>query len=171
MRPMFMEFTDENVATLGTQYMLGSQLLVAPIFNDRGEGKFYLPSGTWTNLLTNKCYRVAVGQWFDEQFDYLSLPLLARENTILLIDPMAEHAKYDYLAAPELHVFQPTEGVHVQALVDAVGNAQGSIKVTITDGELKVIAPSLSGTPTVFVHIGNEIKKFSFAAATAGVKF
>ncbi len=93
MRPMFMEFDDSNVETLGTQYMLGGNLLVAPIFNDQSRAHYYLPAGVWTNLLTNKSYQIEHGQWIDEKYDYLTLPLLARQNSILLMAPNSKISK------------------------------------------------------------------------------
>ena len=40
---------------LDMQYMLGSALLVAPIFNaDSGDVSYYLPQGEWRNLLTGE---------------------------------------------------------------------------------------------------------------------
>ena len=41
-------------ATWICQYMLGSALLVAPIFNPGGEVSYYLPAGEWLNLLTGR---------------------------------------------------------------------------------------------------------------------
>lgn len=166
MRPMFVEFpSDESAAPLGSQYMLGSQLLVAPIFNDRSEGNYYLPAGKWTNILTNKSYDVAHGQWFKEHFDYMTLPLLARQNAILLEEPNAEHAKYDYLAASTLHVYQPTAGQHSQPLVDEEGNHQGEITVTIKDNKLTVDVSALKKLPTLYVHVNDEIKEFKLTDA------
>lgn len=171
MRPMFMEFPgDETAAPLGSQYMLGSQLLVAPIFNDRSEANYYLPAGKWTNILTNKSYDVATGQWFKEKYDYMTLPLLARQNAILLENPQAEHAKYDYLSAPELHIYQPTDGKHTQPLVDNEGKHCGEISVVVEGNKLTVDTSAMKSQPTFFVHINNEVQKFSLTKPTQTVQ-
>ena len=171
MRPMFMEFPgDETAAPLGSQYMLGSQLLVAPIFNDRSEANYYLPAGKWTNILTNKAYDVATGQWFKEKYDYMTLPLLARQNAILLENPQAEHAKYDYLSAPELHIYQPTDGKHTQPLVDNEGKHCGEISVVVEGNKLTVDTSAMKSQPTFFVHINNEVQKFSLTKPTQTVQ-
>lgn len=79
MRPMVMEFPeDRNCHVLDRQYMLGDQLLVAPIFNDQGLGSFYLPQGQWEHLLDG--HELAGGQWYDERYDYMSLPLFVRSG-------------------------------------------------------------------------------------------
>ncbi len=55
MRPMQLEFPDDPaVAYLDRQYMLGADILVAPVFTATGDVEFYLPAGTWTNLLTGE---------------------------------------------------------------------------------------------------------------------
>jgi alpha-D-xyloside xylohydrolase len=55
LRPMLLEFADDPVTyTLDLQYMFGSELLVAPIFNDRGEHSIYLPEGRWVDYWTHE---------------------------------------------------------------------------------------------------------------------
>lgn len=82
MRSMVLEFTEDlNCQYLDRQYMLGENLLVAPIFNDRGEAVYYLPEGIWTNYFTGETCQG--GLWKKETMGYLSIPLWVRENTIL----------------------------------------------------------------------------------------
>ena len=53
MRSMVMEFTsDKTCHYLDKQYMLGDNLLAAPIFNDQSIAEYYLPKGTWTDFFT-----------------------------------------------------------------------------------------------------------------------
>ena len=55
MRAMALEFPkDRTCLYLDRQYMLGDNLLVAPVMNDRGIGEYYLPKGCWTNFFTNE---------------------------------------------------------------------------------------------------------------------
>lgn len=167
MRPMFLEFGDDpNVFRLDTQYMLGSQLLVAPIFNDQGLVKYYLPGGHWTNILTNQDYDVDTnGKWISEKYDYLNLPLLARENSILLINPEAAHADYNYSSAPELHLYQVSDGVHVQRVVNSHGNYLGNINVKVENSKLTLDVTVLEALPKVFIHQKDTIKKISLNSA------
>jgi alpha-D-xyloside xylohydrolase len=83
LRAMFLEFPDDPAcAYLDRQYMLGPDLLVAPIFSEDGEVSYYLPEGEWTKLLTGeKVKSGAAGQggcWKTEKHGFLSLPLLVR---------------------------------------------------------------------------------------------
>lgn len=73
MRAMLMEFpADPTCRYLDMQYMLGDALLVAPVFSPDSMVTYYLPQGTWRNLLTGE---VASSGWRTECHDYYSLPL------------------------------------------------------------------------------------------------
>jgi len=77
LRAMFLEFpNDPACAYLDCQYMLGPDLLVAPVFSEDGKVSYYLPEGEWTRLLTGE--KVKGGGWKTEQHGFLSLPLLVR---------------------------------------------------------------------------------------------
>ena len=84
MRAMVLEFPDDPTCEdIDTQYMLGDDLLVAPIFREDGVARFYVPDdGTgeaWTNIITGTAYEP--GKWYTEQYDYHTLPALARPGT------------------------------------------------------------------------------------------
>lgn len=84
MRSMVLEFQDDPTCEdIDTQYMLGDDILVAPIFNEDGIARFYVPddgSGMpWRNLITGTEYEP--GRWYTEQYDYHTLPVLARPGT------------------------------------------------------------------------------------------
>lgn len=79
MRPMFFEFPEDKTSWfIDQQYMLGPDLLVAPIFNHAGEVEFYLPKGNWINYFSKN--KVAGGKWIKEIHGFDSLPLYIREN-------------------------------------------------------------------------------------------
>lgn len=92
MRAMVLEFPkDPACEDLDTQYMLGDDLLVAPVFSEDGTARFYVPDAggdqagkSWKNLLTGEMYEP--GKWYTEQFDYHTLPVLVRPGS----DPLAE---------------------------------------------------------------------------------
>lgn len=92
MRAMVLEFPkDPSCEDVDTQYMLGDDLLVAPVFSEDGTARFYVPDAggdqagkSWKNLLTGEMYEP--GKWYTEQFDYHTLPVLVRPGS----DPLAE---------------------------------------------------------------------------------
>lgn len=105
MRAMVLEFPEDICAEdLDRQYMLGDSLLVAPVFRENGDVDYYLPAGKWTHLLTNEVKEG--GRWLRENYDFFSLPLLARENSIIAIGADDQHPDYDYGKDLTLHVFE-----------------------------------------------------------------
>lgn len=103
LRPMVFEFADDPAcAYLDRQYMLGKNLLVAPVFSADGTVDFYVPQGSWLSVLDGKRYEG--GRWYRERFDYFSLPLLLRENAILPIGGCDDRPDYDYASGLTLKV-------------------------------------------------------------------
>ena len=95
MRSMVLEFTqDKNCAYLDKQYMFGDSLLVAPIFNEESIAEYYLPEGKWTNFLTGE--EREGGKWYSEKHGYLSIPLYAREGSIIALGASDNGPVYDY---------------------------------------------------------------------------
>lgn len=120
MRPMQLEFPgDPAAAHLDRQYMLGPDLLVAPVFTESGEVEFYLPEGEWTSLLTGEV--VVGGRWLREKHDYTSLPLYVRPGTVLPWGSREDRPDYDYHDGLTLRVFRGGSGTR-------------SITVTAPDG-------------------------------------
>ena len=122
MRPMFLEFPgDRTCETLDRQYMLGDSLLVAPVFKESGEVEYYLPEGTWYNLLTEA--QAEGGRWHKERFDYFSLPLMLRPGTILPVGAHTERPDYAFYEGVKLLVYLPEDHGKAQTEVtDQSGN-------------------------------------------------
>lgn len=105
MRSMVLEFTDDpTCGYTDRQYMLGDSILVSPIFNDRGEAQYYLPEGKWTNFISGKVYEG--GRWVDEHHDYLSIPMMVRENSIIPVGSENRKPDYDYRENVTLNVYE-----------------------------------------------------------------
>jgi alpha-D-xyloside xylohydrolase len=92
MRAMFLEFpSDLNTYAIDTQYMLGCNLLVAPIFSEEGRVTFYVPysdddnQGKWRWWFDHsKTYEP--GRWYTETHGFDTLPLLIRPGSITPIN-------------------------------------------------------------------------------------
>ncbi|WP_251455464.1 alpha-xylosidase [Microbacterium sp. Marseille-Q6648] len=120
MRAMQLEFPDDPaVAYLDRQYMLGPDLLVAPVFSASGDVEFYLPAGTWTSLLTGE--QVAGGGWRRERHGFDSLPLYVRPGAVLPWGAREDRPDYDYLDGLALRVF-------------GGGSGEAAVRVTTPDG-------------------------------------
>ena len=82
LRAMFIEFPDDpSCAYLDRQYMLGSDLLVAPVFSEDNSVTYYLPEGCWKQLITGEI--IKGGRWITETHGFFSLPVFARAESSL----------------------------------------------------------------------------------------
>jgi alpha-D-xyloside xylohydrolase len=96
MRPMQLEFPDDPaVQHLDRQYMLGADLLVAPVLSADGRVEYLLPAGTWTNLLTGEVR--AGGGWHREVHDVMSMPIWVRAGTVLATTERVDRPDHDHL--------------------------------------------------------------------------
>ena len=80
--------------------MLGDSMLVAPVFSENGDVQYYLPEGRWTHLLTGET--VQGGSWRKETYDFFSLPLFVRQNSILALGANDQRPDYDFADGVEL---------------------------------------------------------------------
>jgi alpha-D-xyloside xylohydrolase len=115
MRAMFLEFPEDlNTYQVDTQFMLGSNLLVAPVFSEEGEVTFYVPqtgvktSAKWRSWFDHtKTYEE--GRWYTETHPFETLPLLVRPGTATAINPQLERADGEYLEGLEILLNGPLE--------------------------------------------------------------
>ncbi|MDF2506912.1 MAG: alpha-glucosidase [Microbacterium sp.] len=123
MRPLVLEFPDDPAtAYLDRQYMLGSDLLVAPVFTEDGEVDFYLPAGEWTSLLTGET--VTGGGWRREKHGFDSLPLYVRPGTALPWGARVDRPDYDYHDGLRLRVFPGGAGSTTVTVTNPDGRAE-----------------------------------------------
>ena len=109
MRAMILENQNDPACRyLDRQYMLGDNILVAPIFNEEGIAEYYIPEGKWTNFITGKTYEG--GRYITEKHDYLSIPMLVKENSIIPVGVNDNIPNYDYGKDVTLQVFNLLEG-------------------------------------------------------------
>ncbi|OZG61803.1 alpha-glucosidase [Bifidobacterium lemurum] len=106
MRPMALEFPHDPAAQyLDRQYMLGDDLLVAPVFSPDGTVEYYVPEGEWTNYLTGET--VVGPKWVTGEFDYMSLPLMVRPGAVIAVQENRNDTEGDLLDDATLKVFSP----------------------------------------------------------------
>jgi alpha-D-xyloside xylohydrolase len=134
MRPMQLEFPgDPAVDYLDRQYLLGSDLLVAPVFSEAGDVQYYLPAGTWTNYLTDEVVEGPV--WRRETHAFDSIPLWVRGGAVLATGARDDRPDYDYtdgalltvypggtLETRTVEVANPLDGSHVTFTITTSGD-------------------------------------------------
>ncbi|KAL8278546.1 hypothetical protein RQP46_009038 [Phenoliferia psychrophenolica] len=102
LRPMVLEFPDDPATHyLDRQYMLGESLLVAPVF-DTSSVSFYVPEGVWISFLDGKSYTGP--RWFKENHSFLSLPLLVRPGSVLVVGKTATLPEYDFTSPDQVEI-------------------------------------------------------------------
>jgi alpha-D-xyloside xylohydrolase len=128
MRAMPLAFPgDPACDTLDRQYMLGDSLLVAPVFSPEGVVDYYLPAGRWTHFLSGEV--IEGGRWLRETHGYLSLPLMARPNSIIAVGANEQRPDYDFADGVTFHVFELADGA---AATTTVPTLRGGVAMTAT---------------------------------------
>lgn len=158
MRAMLLEFPeDRNVWTLDQQYMLGDNLLVAPVFTEN-KVDYYLPAGTWTNVLTGAEVDAGTGRWVTEQHGMMTLPLLLRPGAVLVIGRKG-HGVRDSIATRgfTLVVSRATIKANVSVALRGGKLVDVEVKPTTKDGEVVGVTAALAGKAMPFevLVIGN----------------
>lgn len=119
MRAMVLEFPDDpGCAHLDRQYMLGPDLLVAPVFSDEGHLNYYVPEGTWTHYITGRT--VTGPRWVRETHGFLSLPLLVRPGTVIPVGAHADRPDYHHADGVTLRAYRLERGAQVTVRVGEV---------------------------------------------------
>ncbi|MFJ6217346.1 alpha-xylosidase [Streptomyces sp. NPDC092296] len=146
MRPMVVEFPDDpGCAQLDRQYMLGPDLLVAPVLDESGEVEYYVPDGTWTHLLSGAT--VTGPGWRRERYGFDSLPLLVRPGAVLPFGARDDRPDHPWADGVTLRVHRPADGV---TSVVRVPDGQGGTAAVFTvrrDGDLVRVAAEGDGAP------------------------
>ncbi len=146
MRPMVLEFPeDKTCCYLDRQYMLGDSLLVAPVFSADGIAEYYLPDGVWTNFITGE--KAQGGRWVREPHGYLSVPLMARPNSVIAVGANNTKPDYDYCDGLVFHLFEIQDG---EAISRTVYGTDGSPAMSLSvkrGGKQLEITASPTGKP------------------------
>ena len=91
--PLPFQFPDDPECALhADEFMLGDEMLVAPIYQPGGKRQVYLPQGVWTNLETNE----SIAGRRTITVETASLPVFAHNGAIV---------PFDVSGALELHYF------------------------------------------------------------------
>ncbi len=144
MRAMPVEFPGDIAAEdCDRQYMLGDSLLVAPVMYANGTGEYYLPEGKWVHLLSGDVREG--GKWQRETYDFFSLPLFVRENTLLPMGNNEERADYDYEQNVAMRLYSLT-GTAERAVYTQHGEKAFTVTAEKTDSGAKIaVSGSVKG--------------------------
>jgi alpha-D-xyloside xylohydrolase len=145
MRAMLVEFPgDRACATLERQYMLGSSLLVAPVFTEDGSVEYYLPEGRWTHLLSGEVQDG--GRWHQATHDFLSLPLFVRPGSIVAFGHQENKPDYDFTDSTLFRAYEIADGAVATCSVPTLHGEPG-VNLTVKRRGQQYEA-TLTGKPT-----------------------
>ncbi|MEU1488681.1 alpha-xylosidase [Streptomyces sp. NPDC005775] len=138
MRPMLLEFPgDPTTRMLDRQYMLGPDLLVAPVFTEDGQVEYYVPEGTWTVLLTGETVTGPV--WRHETHGFDSLPILVRPGAVLPWGADDQRPDGDWLDGLTLRIFggasTDVAGYGTTVTVPDLAGGSAASFLVVRDGE------------------------------------
>jgi alpha-D-xyloside xylohydrolase len=116
MRAMALEFPgDPGCTYLDRQYMLGDDLLVAPVLSADGKVSYYVPDGTWTNFITGE--RVTGPRWVTEEHGFRSVPLLARPGAVIPVGAVDDRPDYDHADGVTLRLYEIPDGARATTVI------------------------------------------------------
>jgi len=107
---------DAEARKIADQFLLGDELLVAPLYTPENRRRAYLPMGIWTELATNRIYQGR--HWIEIESPPGSPPLFLRNGSILPLEnespggPMILH--YTPKLAAEFFLYEPDLGRYSQ---------------------------------------------------------
>ncbi|MNQ69485.1 Alpha-xylosidase [compost metagenome] len=91
MRALFLEYPNDPGAWLvDNEYLFGSSMLVAPLFEEVTERDVYLPAGTWIDYQTRKVYQ---GGWHKIKAGHIPIVVLVRDGSAIPHIGLAQSTK------------------------------------------------------------------------------
>ncbi|MBO7416930.1 MAG: alpha-xylosidase, partial [Bacteroidaceae bacterium] len=137
LRALFVEFPDDPAAwRVETEYMFGSQILVAPLMESADSRDVYLPEGKWTDYQTGKVFEG--GSW-------LNIPVEGELPIIMLVR--------DGSALPHVALAQSTQDIdwsRIELKVYAVDSRQAEGLICLpSDGKLQQVQVDCSSSPRI----------------------
>jgi alpha-D-xyloside xylohydrolase len=135
MRTLFFEYPEDRTSWLvDDEYLFGSDLLVAPLFDDTDSRRVYVPPGMWIDYQTGRTYSGAA--WHDIRSGQIPIILLVRSGAVIPHMAVAQNTSAMNWNDIELRVFK------------AAGTTDGSLSslFALPDGALQQLELRVSGS-------------------------
>lgn len=113
MRALWLEFPGDTVARgLGSEYMWGKDLLIAPVFA-KGVSSWpvYLPRGLWYDWWTND--RVSGGKTVSRKVDLSVMPIYVRAGAIIPFAPVRQYTAQKVDEPLNIRIYTGADGTYV----------------------------------------------------------
>ena len=161
MRSMPIAFPDDPAtAYLDRQYMLGGDLLVAPVFSAEGDVSFYVPAGRWTRYqpVSGLAETVEGPGWVRETHGFDSAPLLVRPGAVIPVGARHDRPDYDYRDGVTLRLFQPAPG---RTTVVVPGPSGADTVFTVSREGSQVVVGRMGDALPWQVQVGDQVTSLS----------
>jgi alpha-glucosidase len=147
MRPLCMQYpADPRAADLSDEWLVGRDLLAAPVLAEGGHRRVYLPDDVWYDFATGE--RVAGGRELDRDVPLDAVPLYVRAGSILTLGPVIQHTR-DLPGGPlDVHVYPGRDGAFTLVEDDGATTAYASGNVRRTAFAWDDVRRVLSWTQT-----------------------
>lgn len=133
-RPLVLEYQDDPTThRLDTQYLIGTDVLVAPVFEESGRRDVYLPDGEWVDFWSDE--RHTGGRTVNIDAPKETMPLFLRAGGMV---PRREPTETVSSGTPDT--------LTVQTTLDAEGDAGGSFYDAEMDALVEMAASSADRT-------------------------
>lgn len=112
MRAMWLHYpNDPQARALGTQYLWGRDLLIAPVFQKGAASRdVYLPNGDWYDWWTNE--KQTGGRTITRVVDLATMPIYARAGAIIPVDPIRQYTGEVVSEPTTLRVYRGANGAY-----------------------------------------------------------
>jgi alpha-glucosidase/alpha-D-xyloside xylohydrolase len=110
MRAMWLHYpSDEKVRGMGTQYLWGRDMLVAPVFSPRATTwDVYLPEGVWYDWWNGE--QKTGGKTITRAVDLETMPIYARSGAIIPFDPVRQYMSQPVSEPTMIRVYTGANG-------------------------------------------------------------
>ncbi len=138
MRAMVIDYANDPACLfLDRQYMLGDNLLCAPVLSEDGMVQFYLPEGKWSDIITGETFEG--GKYISKKCSYLEMPVLARPNSIVTFGEFENSFEYDYINNANAVIYNLEDGKTAEtAVYDVQANKVMSMSAVRNGNEITV---------------------------------
>ena len=169
MRPMVFEFmNDPAVLYLDAQYMLGESLLVAPVLREDSICQYYLPKGTWTHYQSGEVREG--GSWQEDTYDYFSLPMYVKENTLMAVGTEDHVTDYAYAEKMNLRLYQLKDGATAVCKIPNVSGEIENVLTAVREGEkITLTSKKPLAAMTLFIYAGEKVIEVEVKAGVTEV--
>lgn len=133
LRALFVEYPDDPGSWLiDDQYLFGSDMLVAPLFENVEERDVYLPPGTWIDYQSGESYN---GGWHSIEAGEIPIVVLVKSGTVIPHIELAQSTKDMDWANLELRVFSADGETATGIIYLPDGDAVNTVTVSPENGE------------------------------------